>query len=280
MYKLHQQKINYLINNQYTPKYPNYINELINTKSQILYPGEQLFKYLTIQNPCILEKFIKDNNIILFIHDLEFYRLAHYEIELKEKSIKLALEHSIKTLNRKRSNTRINEKHLTIKSNSHNINKFNLYWTCKKINSENINFLISQEELISLDSIQSFQLNLLKKDEYYIPAYTCFGFFELLSNEKQNIEHWQLKSDKELFLFFNSNKDYVNYSTETSNFLVKEGDFVFKDDKLNSNLCTNISGQIKKIKGSNISKTGLCLKKQIHIFASNLLIESSHDKPC
>ena len=251
------------------------INEIVNLKSQILYPGEKLFNNLTIKTPCILEKFIKNNNIILSLYDLEFYRIPHYEIKSKENLILLKLNSSFSSIQIDKSNhsDKISICNLALNVNSTYRTKVGFDGSLKfSPNLNAINLVINKKETLSLASNKYLSLNLIKKKDSYIPRNSSLGFLELVSQEKQKIKEWKLDHKSKLFLFFTSDVNYSNYFLDQNNFSLKENDFVFKGDKISSTFYSPISGQVKEIRGNSIQIQRACpylFSKGTYLVVSN-----------
>lgn len=231
---------------------PNILEQLINFKSKILYPGEQLFENLTTRTPTLIEKTIQNGSIVLISSELEFYRLPYYSIKAREKTTYLYLSHSVESLDKKDSAKKIISCNLSLKKNSIISKKAINYLIHLGIFKENFELSVKKEEKISFDTDKKFELNLIKRKKLYNPANSIIGSLDLVSDEKQRIRDWELKYKKELCLFFTSDKNYEIYFTENNNFFIKEHDFIFKADKLTSTLCSPSSGQVQKINGNSI----------------------------
>ena len=247
------------------------IIQLINTDSTILYPGEQLFENFIIQSPCILEKCIYKNNIVLILSNLELYRLPSYQLNFKETLATLLLEYETKPANKRRFTDSMLELNLILKINSESksLSNFHKYFVNQET-SPTITFFLKEHLTININ--EPLYLNIIAKPNKYLPGNSCIGYFELRNEVKQRIENWKLKQKDTLYLFFNTDQDYLDFYVEDYKFSKKIGDFVFKKDLINSNLQTPISGQIKSISGNSIQiqkASPYLFSKGTFLFVSN-----------
>ena len=234
-------------------------------KNFILYPGEQLIENYSVTVPCLVSKQVKEGSLVFCVHALEFYRLPKYEENLKDLNLTLNLTKQFLPLLKRKSSKKTLSLDLIVKNNDinasfpnsnqifGNVNFFNK-------NSEKMVFAFQKEEIINLANYENsiseeeqLKLNLVVKNNESIKEGTTLGHYELLSFSNQRIKNWKLRQNDNLYLFLTTENDYHQIFTETSQFNLKKGDFVFKNNKLNTNLLSGISGQVEEINGSSLT---------------------------
>ena len=241
-------------------------NKLLKVENRIFYPGEIIFRGQEVTVPSLLKKHVTQNNLLIVLEPLEFYRIPKYEVDFRTSELKIVLHQDFQPLIKKKTNTKVLNFDLFINENQES---FSLNNKSRNLISSKLNFRqesqkliveFAKEEIINLakydyavNDEERLKLNLLVEKGEKTEIGGLVAFYELLSLKYQQIKNWKLRAKQDLNLFVTTQNDYQTIYTETNRFNFKAGDFIFKNNKISQNLLTETSGQIEKIDGNSIT---------------------------
>jgi DNA-directed RNA polymerase subunit beta' len=240
------------------------LESLTKQKNIILYPGESLIEDYSILTPSLMTKIVKNDALIFFVRPLEFYRLPKYEERFNDLNLNLTLVKQFKPLLKRRNNKKLLSFELIAENKDVNFlfpNTDQIFGNLSFMqNKDNkIEIYYGKEEVINLANYENstseeekLKLNLIVKSNETVSKGSLLGYYELLSSSNLIVKNYKLRHDENLYLFVTTENDYYKIFTETSNFNLKKGDFLFKNNKLNNSLLSGISGQVEEVNGSSL----------------------------